>query len=205
MIRVMVVADSAAARARLVGSLAGDDRLEVVAQAPALSTVEQLVGAGGPDVVVAAVDADDDRAADAVIALAARPGAPPVVAVVGPDSGAWVDEALQAGVRAVIPRDAGPAEIQAAVGAAAAGLVVVRPEDVPETRRGPDVDASLTPRELQVLDLLGEGLGNKAIAARLAITERTVKFHVGAIFEKLGVSSRTEAVTAALRRGLLLL
>ncbi len=205
MIRVMVVADSAAARARLVGSLAGDDRLEVVAQAPALSTVEQLVGAGGPDVVVAAVDADDDRAADAVIALATRPGAPPVVAVVGPDSGAWVDEALQAGVRAVIPRDAGPAEIQAAVGAAAAGLVVVRPEDVPETRRGPDVDASLTPRELQVLDLLGEGLGNKAIAARLAITERTVKFHVGAIFEKLGVSSRTEAVTAALRRGLLLL
>lgn len=205
MIRVMVVADSAAARARLVGSLAGDDRLEVVAQAPALSTVEQLVGAGGPDVVVAAVDADDDRAADAVIALATRPGGPPVVAVVGPDSGAWVDEALQAGVRAVIPRDAGPAEIQAAVGAAAAGLVVVRPEDVPETRRGPDVDASLTPRELQVLDLLGEGLGNKAIAARLAITERTVKFHVGAIFEKLGVSSRTEAVTAALRRGLLLL
>ena len=205
MIRVMVVADSAAARARLVGSLAGDDRLEVVAQAPALSTVEQLVGAGGPDVIVAGVDADDDRAADAVIALATRPGAPPVVAVVGPDSGAWVDEALQAGVRAVIPRDAGPAEIQAAVGAAAAGLVVVRPEDVPETRRGPDVDASLTPRELQVLDLLGEGLGNKAIAARLAITERTVKFHVGAIFEKLGVSSRTEAVTAALRRGLLLL
>jgi two-component system, NarL family, response regulator YdfI len=205
MIRVMVVADSAAARARLVGSLAGDDRLEVVAQAPALSTVEQLVGAGGPDVVVAAVDADDDRAADAVIALATRSGAPPVVAVVGPGSRAWVDEALQAGVRAVIPRDAGPAEIQAAVGAAAAGLVVVRPEDVPETRRGPDVDASLTPRELQVLDLLGEGLGNKAIAARLAITERTVKFHVGAIFEKLGVSSRTEAVTAALRRGLLLL
>ncbi len=205
MIRVIVVGDSGVARARLVGSLAGDDRLEVVAQAPARSAVEQLVAVSGTDVVVAAVDADDDRVADAVIALAARPGAPPVVVVVGPDSSAWVGEALRAGVRAVIPRDAGPAEIQAAVGAAAAGLVVVRPEDVPETRRGPDVAASLTPRELQVLDLLGEGLGNKAIAARLAITERTVKFHVGAIFEKLGVSSRTEAVTAALRRGLLLL
>lgn len=205
MIRVIVLADPAAVRARLVGSLAGDDRLEVVGQALPHAALEQLVGAAGPDVVVATVDPDDERSADPVLALASRAGAPAVVVVVGHESGAWVREALEAGVRAVVPHDAGPAELQAAVAAAAAGLVVLRPEEVPETRHSPDGDTTFTPRELQVLALLGEGLGNKAIAARLAITERTVKFHVGAIFDKLGVTSRTEAVTAALRRGLLLL
>ncbi len=65
--------------------------------------------------------------------------------------------------------------------------------------------ASLTRRELEVLALLAEGFGNKTIAARLGVTERTVKFHVGAILEKLGVAGRTEAVTVGLRRGLILL
>jgi DNA-binding NarL/FixJ family response regulator len=63
----------------------------------------------------------------------------------------------------------------------------------------------LTRRELQVLELLAEGLGNKIIAGRIGISERTVKFHVTRIFDKLGVGSRTEAVTAGLRRGLIML
>lgn len=60
----------------------------------------------------------------------------------------------------------------------------------------------LTPRELQVLDLLAEGLSNKAIAARLGISDQTAKFHVAAISGKLGASNRTAAVRLALRRGL---
>ena len=78
-------------------------------------------------------------------------------------------------------------------------------------RRGrswPDDDEpqeALTPREVQVLELLAEGLPNKAIAARLNISDQTVKFHVSAILLKLGAASRTEAVTLAARRGLLIL
>jgi two-component system, NarL family, response regulator YdfI len=63
----------------------------------------------------------------------------------------------------------------------------------------------LTPREVEVLHMLAEGLGNKTIARRLGISEHTVKFHVGSIFAKLNASSRTEAVTLGVRQGLVML
>jgi DNA-binding NarL/FixJ family response regulator len=63
----------------------------------------------------------------------------------------------------------------------------------------------LTPRELEVLGLLAEGLPNKAIGLRLGISEHTVKFHVNAVLGKLGAQSRTEAVVRATRLGLILL
>lgn len=63
----------------------------------------------------------------------------------------------------------------------------------------------LTPREIEVLELLAEGLSNKAIAARLAISDQTVKFHVAAIAGKLGAANRTDAVRRAVRRGLITL
>lgn len=68
-----------------------------------------------------------------------------------------------------------------------------------------DLRESLTPREVQVLELLAEGLPNKAIAARLAISDQTVKFHVSAICGKLGAANRTDAVRRAARRGLITL
>ena len=64
---------------------------------------------------------------------------------------------------------------------------------------------ALTPREVQVLELLAEGLPNKAIAARLNISDQTVKFHVSAICGKLGAANRTDAVRRAVRRGLITL
>jgi DNA-binding NarL/FixJ family response regulator len=71
----------------------------------------------------------------------------------------------------------------------------------------PDIeyDEALTPREIQVLDLLAEGLPNKAIAARLQISDQTVKFHVASISGKLGAANRTDAVRRAVRRGLITL
>jgi len=64
---------------------------------------------------------------------------------------------------------------------------------------------ALTPREVQVLELLAEGLPNKAIAARLGVSDQTVKFHVAAISGKLGAANRTDAVRRAVRRGLIAL
>jgi DNA-binding NarL/FixJ family response regulator len=66
-------------------------------------------------------------------------------------------------------------------------------------------DEPLTPREVQVLELLAEGLANKAIAAQLGISDQTVKFHVASISGKLGAVNRTDAVRRAVRRGLITL
>ena len=73
--------------------------------------------------------------------------------------------------------------------------------DLPQDR----IDEPLTPREVQVLELLAEGLPNKAIAARLRISDQTVKFHVSSISGKLGAKNRTDAVRRAVRRGLITL
>jgi DNA-binding NarL/FixJ family response regulator len=74
-------------------------------------------------------------------------------------------------------------------------VVAPRPDDRP-------IDEPLTAREIEVLELLSEGLPNKAIAARLAISDQTVKFHVASVCGKLGASNRTDAVRRAIRRGL---
>jgi DNA-binding NarL/FixJ family response regulator len=109
-----------------------------------------------------------------------------------------------------LPRDAAPELILQAVRAVASGLVVLAPRVVPSLVVAPRRAAApttqvLTARELEVLALLAQGLPNKAIALRLAISEHTVKFHVGAILGKLGAASRTEAVMLAARQGLLML
>lgn len=81
--------------------------------------------------------------------------------------------------------------------------IVVAPEAPESDDEG--FDEPLTPREVQVLELLAEGLPNKAIAARLRISDQTVKFHVSAIAGKLGAANRTDAVRRAVRRGLITL
>jgi DNA-binding NarL/FixJ family response regulator len=115
----------------------------------------------------------------------------------------------------VLLKDAGADEIGAALQAATQGLVVVDPEIarlyLTPTRIAPRPDdladgiEPLTERERQVLELLAAGLPNKTIAMELGISEHTAKFHVGAIMSKLGAASRTEAVTIAARRGVLVL
>ena len=74
---------------------------------------------------------------------------------------------------------------------------------LPERHTGDEFEEPLTPREIQVVELLAEGLSNKAIAARLGISDQTVKFHVASICGKLGAANRTGAVRRAVRRGLI--
>jgi len=138
--------------------------------------------------------------------------AQPTVWITGRPPGSWIAVALRSGVKAVLPHETTAAEIVAAVQAAAAGLVVLPPDTVDSllpaaapTRAPHEPRAALTPREIEVLRMLVEGLGNKEIAWRLGISEHTVKFHIASIFNKLDVSTRTEAVTAGVRQGLILL
>ena len=92
-------------------------------------------------------------------------------------------------------------------GLAADALLMAFDAGSPDRRRqAPDVvEEPLTPREVQVLELLAEGLANKTIADRLGISDQTVKFHVASISGKLGAHSRTGAVRLAVRRGLITL
>jgi DNA-binding NarL/FixJ family response regulator len=87
----------------------------------------------------------------------------------------------------------------------AAALVVAQPDAPAPVADRDVVQEPLTPRELEVLGLIAEGLPNKAIADALDISDQTVKFHVAAILAKLGAQNRTEAVRRALRRGLLVI
>jgi DNA-binding NarL/FixJ family response regulator len=109
----------------------------------------------------------------------------------------------------VLSHAAGPAEIVAAVEAAAVGLIALPPELIGNATRAQRaleaVPPTLTAREVEILGLLAAGLANKTIGARLGISEHTVKSHVAALFAKLGVSTRAEAVAVAVRQGALML
>ncbi|MEN9226518.1 MAG: response regulator transcription factor [Thermostichus sp. HHBFW_bins_43] len=118
--------------------------------------------------------------------------------------------------RALLIREATAEEIRQAVQAVVAGLWVIHPEHLrwsitfaPTAAANPALGETpppvLTPREIEVLNLLAEGSGNKAIAKQLQISEHTVKFHITSLFHKLGCTSRTEAVTAGIKLGLILL
>jgi DNA-binding NarL/FixJ family response regulator len=129
----------------------------------------------------------------------------PVVVVVPNEEAAGL--ALANGARGVVPRNVGREALSAALTAASKGLTVVDNRFVEAIARpAPMVHTlaeSLTPRELQVLQLVAEGLPNKSIASELAISEHTVKFHINSVLGKLGATSRTQAVTAATRLGLI--
>ncbi|MGA7937785.1 MAG: response regulator transcription factor [Kovacikia sp.] len=139
---------------------------------------------------------------------------PSLVALVDDWQQASVIEALRSGVRGLLPADATAGEIVATIQAAAIGLTVLHPDRVEALLANlPAASATLpiapnqalTAREIEVLGMLAEGLGNKAIARRLSLSEHTVKFHIGSIFSKLNASSRTEAVILGARQGLILL
>jgi DNA-binding CsgD family transcriptional regulator len=114
----------------------------------------------------------------------------PIVALGGADSGA----------AGVLASDADASQIDAALRAVANGLRVRPVEQGFDQLVEESLDALLTPREIEVLSAVGEGLGNKAIARKLDISLHTVKFHLEAIFRKLGVRSRAEAVAKGLTR-----
>lgn len=134
----------------------------------------------------------------------------PVILLLDSADSALIISALRAGLRGAISWDATPQEMESAVHAVYAGLGVIAPALIPGLLPETSILAEeladpLSSRELEVLDLLAEGLSNKLIAYHLNISEHTVKTHVASIFAKLGASSRTEAVSQAIRKGLVML
>jgi DNA-binding NarL/FixJ family response regulator len=195
-IRVMVVDDHAVLRQGLMKLLAGNPDIDVVAEASGGEEVAALVGEAAPDVILMDLSMPDVDGVEATRrALAVRPDAR-VVMLTSFSEPEHVNAALDAGAIGYILKDAAPEEIVQAVKAAArgeapfsaraAGALLQRRA---QKRTGED----LTPREREVLELVGQGLANKQISRKLGIREKTVKAHLTSVFQRIGVSDRTSA------------
>ena len=215
MMRVLVAATDSIVRAGLESILRTSSDMSVVGVASDPDTLVALITAQSPDVVLMELGLQDEEPVSEKLVALSTLTEVAIVLLGDTFQGDWITEALRLGVRAVLPRRATTEEILQAVLAAAAGLVVLHPDAIDlllpvlSSVTQPVDEASLvqalTRREIEVLSMLAEGLGNKAIARRLSISEHTVKFHVSSIFTKLNARSRTEAVTLGARQGLIML
>jgi two-component system, NarL family, response regulator YdfI len=211
-IRVFIVAAFPLARAGLENLLAARD-VAVAASSATLEALAEILSDAAPDVVL--IDATGEPFEAALESIVASGLASDVSVVTLADglTAATSAEALRAGIRAALPGDISPDQLVVALQAVAGGLLVLHPSQVSEglpVRSGParaldELAEALTRRELEVLQMLASGRSNKEIAARLEISDHTVKFHVASILGKLGASTRTEAVSLGIRRGLVLL
>jgi len=215
-ISVFIVAASPLARAGLENLLVAR-QIEIAGSAAHIDDLGDRFSDLTADVIL--IDSSGESFEGFLDSLVASGLASDFSVVVLAETGALAasEVALRAGVRAALPSDISPDQLVAALQAAASGLLVLHPAQVPAhvnngltsgAARSSTLDElaePLTPRESEVLQMLASGLGNKEIAGKLAISERTVKFHVASILGKLGSASRTEAVTLGIRRGLVLL
>ncbi len=188
MIRVFIVAPSSVSRAGLRSMLA-DAGFEAIGSVHDLASLDEALLETEPDILLFDGMHDAGEAGRGGLALSNVTDQAPVVLLADQPDQAQVAQAFRNGVRAVLPREISTPQLQAALQAVAAGLIVMHPLEVGTL----------------VLQMLGSGLGNKEIAARLAISDHTAKFHVASILGKLGASTRAEAVALGIRRGLILL
>jgi len=211
MVAIAIFSPDPVWRGSLERLLRADPAVTIVGVADDPSAVQQLLEQSYVDAVLADAPPRDDlsdwRMAHGRTAF--------VVLLDETDPEAGI-EALVAGAAAILPRAAGRDEIVDAITAVGKGLMVLPRELVASLLAGaPLADASargddaagirLTPRELEVLAAMADGVSNKAIARRLGISFHTAKFHVAAILAKLDADSRTEAVARAAQLGLVML
>src|ERR1700722_11621827 len=204
-IRVAVVASSAVRRAGLESIVRSHAEFHLAGSFGAVASLVSFARSAELDVLV--IDSDSIRdllqepTSGAAIVLLTELG-----------DARSISRLLRSGVRAILSRESEPDDVLSAIYAAYDGLVLLSATTA-ETLAAVYGDQSLesedelseeiTSRETDVLRMLAEGLVNKDIAARLGISEHTVKFHISSILDKLGASTRTEAVTLGIRRGLI--
>lgn len=206
-IRVVLVDDHPVVRAGLRAMLTAFEGISVAAEAAdgdaALKELERL-RILGDRVDVVLMDLQMGAGMDGVTAtsrIRQLEGPPPVLILTTYDTDADILAAVEAGASGYMLKDAPPEQIHQAVLAAAAGQTALAPRVAALLMdRISNPVPSLTPREIQLLELLATGLSNRAIAKRVFISEATVKTHLVHIYGKLGVDNRTAAIAAATQR-----
>lgn len=209
MSKVVIVTDAPvlAAGARVLVEATGE--CEVVGVASTQPGLQNVLEEQRPEVALVDLHMEDGAALKLLWWLRDKAPGVDVVGLSDNDEDP-VLSALQAGARGYLGRRATAEDIAQAIRTVRQGGMVLHPmaaASLLQRLQGQSAalprPEALTPRETEVLKLMVEGLTNKAIAARLRISDHTVKFHIGAILGKLGAASRTEAVTQAVRQGLI--
>jgi NarL family two-component system response regulator LiaR len=206
-IRVMLVDDHTMVRRGLATFLMVFDDFKLVGEAENGVMAIQLCAKVLPDVILMDMVMPEMDGASATRAIRKQFPQVQVIALTSFKEGALIKNALEAGAIGYILKDISADDLARAIRAAHAGRATLSPEaaqSLVETANLPPAPGlDLTERERAVLALMVEGLNNTQIAGRLTVSPSTVKSHVSNILSKLGVSSRTEAVTLALRQGLI--
>lgn len=204
-VRVLVVDDHPVVRTGLRGMLAVDTAIEVVGEAGSGEEALAMLQRDLPDVVLMDLRMPGMDGVAATTRITEQHPGVRVIVVTTYDTDTDILRAVEAGATGYLLKDTPREQLAAAVHAAACGETVLAPPVAAKlvTRmRAPATD-NLTPREVEVLGAVSEGLTNAEIGRRLFIGEATVKTHLLRVFTKLGVDDRTAAVTVAMQRGIL--
>ena len=207
MIRLLIADDHPVVRDGLTGMFSAEPEIEVVGEACDGAEAVRMAWLLRPDVILMDLRMPGMDGASAIGELARRGSSARVLVLTTYDTDEHVVSAIEAGATGYLLKDAPRAELLRAVQAAARGEAVLAPAVASRLMgrvRAPDTGPeSLSQRELEVLGLVAGGNTNKEAAARLFISEATVKTHLLHIYAKLGVSDRAAAVAEAFHRGVL--
>ena len=208
-IRILVADDHPMLREGLIAVLSTQQDLEVVGEAADGSEVVRLADSLKPDVILLDLEMPELSGVAALEKLRDADSTARTIIFTAYDTDERILGALRAGARGYLLKGAARAEIFDAIRTVHAGGSLLQPvvtnkllQTMSRAERREETEP-LTPREIEVLALLSQGLQNKEISARLFISERTVKFHVSSLMHKLGAENRTETVTIAAQRGLI--
>ena len=204
-IRIAVVATFAVRRVGLEGIIRSQAEFHLAGSFGTLASLVSFARSTELDVIVIDSDSIHDLLREPTSEAA-------IVLLTEVSDARSISRLLRSGVRAILSRESDADDVLSAIYAAYDGLVLLSTATADslagvfgDQLAGVDDELSeeITSRETEVLRMLAEGLVNKDIAARLGISEHTVKFHISSILDKLGASTRTEAVTLGIRRGLI--
>ena len=211
-IRLIIADDHPVVREGLAAILETQPDIDVLAEAADGAEAVKLAVELGPDVMLMDLQMPNLDGVEAIKQIKERAPATEIVVLTTYDSDEYIFRGIEAGARGYLLKGATKTELLGAIRAASrgeallppvvAGKLVERFTKMAQRQTG-DGEETLTERELEVLRLMAQGARNKEIAHDLSITERTAKAHVSSILGKLAASDRTEAVTVALRKGLI--
>ena len=199
--KVLVVDDHVLVRTGVANIISHEPDLEVVAEAANGAEAVAAFERHRPDVTLLDLRMPVMEGVEAVRQIRLRDPLAKVIVLTTYDTDEDITRALKAGAKAYVLKDISASALVDCIHDVLAGKTYLAPTAAAKLAEGV-ARVQLTPRELATLRLMADGRSNKEIAGTLGISERTVKTHLGHLFEKLGVTSRTEAAKVAARRGL---
>jgi len=199
--RVLVVDDHALLRTGVANIINQEADLHVVAEAENGAEAVEAYKRHRPDVTLLDLRMPEMEGVEAVRRIREHDARARVIVLTTYDTDDEISRALKAGAKAYVLKDISADDLIACIRDVLAGKTYLAPAAAAKLAEGV-THVQLTPRELATLRLMADGKANKEIASELGISDRTVKTHLGHLFDKLGVASRTEAIKVATRRGL---